>query len=117
MLYKKREEFIKTLKDTEVRDFRRGCPIANLIQEMSNLDEDFDHTMKSIYEEFRDYIQRILQKAIDVKEMEECDTEKLALFIVSTVEGAILSAKASGDVKDYEDTVDILISMLWQYKI
>lgn len=111
------EEFIKTLKDTEVRDFRRGCPIANLIQEMSNLDEDFDHTMKSIYEEFRDYIQRILQKAIDVKEMKECDTEKLALFIVSTVEGAILSAKASGDVKDYEDTVDILISMLWQYKI
>ncbi|WP_345994013.1 TetR/AcrR family transcriptional regulator [Sulfurimonas sp. HSL-1716] len=106
-----------TLSNTKARDFRRGCPIANIVQEMSNLDEDFDRAMKAIYKKFRDYLKRILDKAFEAKEMKECDTDKMALFITSTVEGAILSAKASGDVKDYEDTVDMLISVLWQYKI
>ncbi len=109
------DSLISSVKDISVRDFKRGCPIANIVQEMSNLDEDFNTVMKSIYEEFRKYIRDILEKAIEAKEMKRCDTKKIALYITSTLEGAILSAKASGNAQDYVDTVEILEEHLRQY--
>ena len=109
------EEFMKGVKDTTGRDFNRGCPIANLVQEMSNLDEDFNKSMKFIYSEFRRFIKEILDKAIEAKEMNHCDTTKMALFITATLEGAILAAKASADVQDYVDTIEILEEYLRQF--
>jgi TetR/AcrR family transcriptional repressor of nem operon len=103
------EEFYIRLRDTSVRDFKRGCPIANIVQEMSNIDEDFNTLMKSIYEAFRANIKAILDKAVEVKELKSCDTRKLALFITSTIEGAILAAKASGNAQDYSDVIEELI--------
>ena len=103
------ETFYSRLRDTSVRDFKRGYPIANVVQEMSNIDEDFNVLMKSIYGAFRSNIKSILDKAIEVGEMKPCDTTKLALFITSTVEGAILAAKATGNVQDYVDVVEELI--------
>lgn len=103
------EEFYIRLRDTSVRDFKRGCPIANVVQEMSNIDEDFNTLMKSIYEIFRSNIKMILDKAVEAGELKPCDTTKLALFITSTLEGAILSAKATGNEQDYVDVIDELI--------
>jgi len=103
------EEFYTRLRDTSARDFKRGCPIANVVQEMSNIDMDFNVLMKSIYEVFRANVKTILDKAIEAKEMKACDTIKLALFITSTLEGAILAAKASGNEQDYVDVIEELI--------
>ncbi len=103
------EEFYTRLRDTSIRDFKRGCPIANIVQEMSNIDEDFNTLMKSIYGAFRANIKAILDKAVEVKELKSCDTRKLALFITSTIEGAILAAKASGNAQDYSDVIEELI--------
>ncbi len=109
------EEFMKGVKDTTQRDFKRGCPIASIVQEMSNLDEDFNATMKFIYSEFRRFIKDILDKAIEAQEMNPCDTTKMALFITATLEGAILAAKASGEIQDYVDTIEILEEYLRQF--
>ncbi|KFL33734.1 MULTISPECIES: TetR/AcrR family transcriptional regulator [unclassified Sulfurospirillum] len=103
------EAFYTQLKDTSVRDFKRGCPIANVVQEMSNIDEEFNTLMKSIYGAFRANIKAIFDKAIEVGEMKPCDTTKLALFTTSTIEGAILAAKASGNAQDYSDVIEELI--------
>ncbi|MGB5866549.1 MAG: TetR/AcrR family transcriptional regulator [Arcobacteraceae bacterium] len=102
------DAFFDSLKDTTQRDFNRGCPIANVIQEMSNIDVDFNNMMNKIYTQFRLYIKRILDKAIQTNEIKACDTQKIALFIASTLEGAILSAKASGEIIDYLHTIEIL---------
>ena len=110
------EAFINGLKDTSQRDFNKGCPIANIVQEMSNIDEDFKVLMEHIYQAFRQNIKDILDKAIEKKEMKECDTTKFALYIASTLEGAILSAKASGNIQDYLDVIDILSSYLLTFK-
>lgn len=110
------EAFIKSIKDTTNRDFNKGCPIANIVQEMSNIDEDFKVLMEEIYQTFRKNIKDILDLAIKKDEMKECDTTKLALYIASTLEGAILSAKASGNVQDYVDVVDILSSYILSFK-
>lgn len=93
-----------------VRDFKRGCSIANIVQEMSNIDEEFNTLMKSIYGAFRANIKAIFDKAIEVGEMNPCDTTKLALFTTSTIEGAILAAKASGNAQDYSDVIEELIA-------
>lgn len=110
------EAFINGIKDTTQRDFKKGCPIANVVQEMSNIDEDFKVLMEEIYQTFRKNIKDILDIAIEKNEMKECDTTKLALYIASTIEGAILSAKASGNVQDYVDVVDILSSYILSFK-
>ena len=104
------EEFYTRLRDTSVRDFKRGCPIANIVQEMSNIDEDFNTLMQSIYGAFRANVKAIFDKAVAIGEMKLCDTTKLALFTTSTIEGAILSAKATGNVQDYIDVIGELIA-------
>jgi TetR/AcrR family transcriptional repressor of nem operon len=110
------EAFIDGIKDTTQRDFNKGCPIANIVQEMSNIDEDFKVLMEEIYQSFRKNIKDILDISIQKNEMKECDTTKLALYIASTLEGAILSAKATGNIQDYVDVVDILSSYIMSFK-
>jgi TetR/AcrR family transcriptional repressor of nem operon len=110
------DEFINSIKDVTQRDFRRGCPIANIVQEMSNLDEDFNKLMKTIYAEFRTAVKAILDKAVEAGEVRQCDTTKLALFVTVVIEGAILSVKASGDEADYLSAIDELIVHLDTYR-
>ena len=109
------DALIAGYKDTTKRDFKRGCPIANIVQEMSNIDEDFNLTMKTVYEKFRANIKHILDKAVEVKEFKPCDTQKLALYISAVLEGAILAAKASGDEQDFLDTIEILEEYLKEF--
>lgn len=104
------------IRDTSRRDFKRGCPIANLVQEMSNIDEDFNGTMKTIYGEFRSSIQAIFDRAVENGELKSCDTLKLALFATSALEGALLAVKASGDPQDYVDCVECLIGYIETFR-
>jgi TetR/AcrR family transcriptional repressor of nem operon len=110
------DRFFETLTNTALLDLKRGCPIANIVQEMSNLDSDFDKLMKSLYVKFRHGIKDIFDKAVKAKEMKECDTTRMALFAAATMEGAILSAKASGETSDYIVPIEELIKYLQTYK-
>ena len=91
-----------------LRDFKKGCPLANIVQEMSNLDEDFDAMSKGFYEDFRGIIKDILDKAILLKELKSCDTQKLSMYITVVIEGGILASKATGNGKDYLDSIECL---------
>lgn len=109
-------KFYILIRDTNRRDFKRGCPIANLVQEMSNIDEDFNQTMSNIYAAFRLHVKAIFDKAVALGEMRETDTAKLALFTTSALEGAILAAKASGNQQDYVDAVECLFGYIESFK-
>ena len=110
------EAFINGLKDTSQRDFNKGCPIANIVQEMSNIDEDFKVLMEEIYQSFRKNIKDILDISIQKNEMQQCDTRQLALYIASTIDGGILSAEATQNIQDYVDVIDILSSYIMSFK-
>ena len=102
------DELFKVLNDISLRDFKKGCPLANIVQEMSNLDEDFDAMSKGFYEDFRGIIKDILDKAILLKELKSCDTQKLSMYITVVIEGGILASKATGNGKDYLDSIECL---------
>lgn len=102
------DELFKVLKNTSLRDFKKGCPLANIVQEMSNLDEDFDAMSKGFYEDFRGIIKDILDKAILLKELKSCDTQKLSMYITVVIEGGILASKATGNENDYLDSIECL---------
>lgn len=102
------DALFETLQDTSFRDFRRGCPLANIVQEMSNLDDDFNKLSKEFYRNFRASIQRVLDKALSANELRPCDTASLALFVTVVVEGAILAAKATGEIEDYLSAIERL---------
>ncbi len=109
------ETLVKVLRDTSLRDFKRGCPLANLVQEMSNLDEDFDRALKAIYVGYKAAIQAILDRAVAAGELQPCDTARLATFVTIVTEGAILAAKASGNSEDYLTGIDELAHHLRSY--
>lgn len=102
------DELFKVLNDISLRDFKKGCPLANIVQEMSNLDEDFDAMSKGFYTDLKKCFKDILDKAILLKELKSCDTQKLALYITVVVEGAILATKATGNEKDYLNSIECL---------
>lgn len=83
---------------------------------MSNLDPDFNQTMKAIYANFRSSFKHVYDKTIESGELTQCDTDRLALLTVVVIEGAIVSVKASGNPDDYTDAVDMLETYVMQFR-
>lgn len=112
------EQLYSILRDTTRRDFKRGCPLGNLVQEMSNLDNDFDNALKKIYQSFCDILENIYNHAVTMEELPStCNTRRLALFSVSCLEGALLSVKASSNEQDFFDVVEELIKHIENKKL
>lgn len=111
------EKLFDVLRDLSLRDFNKGCPLANIVQEMSNLDSDFDAMSKTFYQNLRAVMKAILDKAIELKELKPCDSSKLALYITVVVEGGILASKATGNENDYLQSMECLKEHLDNFKL
>ena len=111
------EKLFDVLMDLSLRDFNKGCPLANIVQEMSNLDSDFDAMSKTFYQNLRAVMKAILDKAIELKELKQCDSSKLALYITVVVEGGILASKATGNENDYLQSIECLKEHLDNFKL
>lgn len=73
-----------------------GCPLNNLAQEMSPIDEDFRRRLEGIFAEWRACIANALRRGHKAGQVRRgIDPEKSAAFIVAAFEGAIGSVKAS----------------------
>ncbi|MDN5114986.1 TetR/AcrR family transcriptional regulator [Aliarcobacter butzleri] len=106
------ENFEKMLIKSYDLISKRGCPLANLIQEMSNHDKDFEVLLKNKYDGLRNMIENIIKKAIENNELYATDTKDLSLFILSFIEGNILTAKAFKDKNIYEKNIKYLFNHL-----
>lgn len=74
----------------EEMEYKRGCPIGNLILELVDLKESFRIKLLEWNSFLEDEIAKILEKS-NVKT--EIDYKKMASFIISSFEGAIMKAK------------------------
>ncbi len=95
------DELLLIIKDTSKFNFIQGCPLNNLIQELSPSDKEFKIALESVYLHFEDIIRIALDKAILLNEIKQCDTKELSMFIVALIEGALITAKKSQNKQNY----------------
>ena len=75
-------------------DVLLGCPINNLAQEMSPVDEGFRQGIETLFDEWRSVIQAALRRAQSTGTVAAMlDTEATAAFIVASMEGCTGMAK------------------------
>ena len=110
------EKFEKMLIESYDLISQRGCPLANLIQEMSNNDEEFDILLKNKYLALKSIIEEILKKAVENNELITSNINDLSLFVLSGIEGAILSAKTFKDKQMFEKNIHYLFKSIQNLK-
>jgi AcrR family transcriptional regulator len=79
------------------QDLRLGCPLNNLMQEMSALDEDFRRHLTDILRAWQGRVADLLRQAQALGQIGAAvDCEAAALFIVAAWEGSVSIAKNYG---------------------
>lgn len=117
------EELLKelphaTLIDDVPFEIRYGCPLNNLIHELSGTDEDFSTLLASIMDTWHDAITNALQRGVDANIIRaDVNVPQLAHFIIASIEGSLSLAKGDRDEETYHSTVAILITYLNILKI
>lgn len=76
-----------------------GCPLNNLAQEMSSLDEGFRTRLDAVYREWQDALEFALNHARQDKTIrQDVDTVVVATFIIASLEGCIGMSKNAQSV-------------------
>ncbi|HQS65655.1 MAG TPA: TetR/AcrR family transcriptional regulator [Sulfuricurvum sp.] len=99
-------------------EIRYGCPINNLIHELSANDEDFFTLLSSIMDAWHNAISDALQRGIDANIIRaDVDVVQLASFIIASIQGSLSIAKGDRDEETYHSNISILITYLNILKI
>jgi TetR/AcrR family transcriptional repressor of nem operon len=77
---------------------RHGCPVNNLAQEMSPLDEGFRARVSRIYRHWQRTLERALEQSVAIGEVRvDVDPAAVAALVLATSQGATSLAKNSRD--------------------
>jgi TetR/AcrR family transcriptional repressor of nem operon len=105
------------LKERSLRltldEIELGCPLNNLAQEMSPLDERFRRRVAETYESWSDGFAKILQagqKEGSVRR--DVDAKKIATFLVAAIEGSFGLAKGARSAAVLRSNLRTLSTML-----
>jgi len=95
-LSKLRRFFDWSFTSLEGNDFKGGCPIGNLSQEMADINENFREKLKDAFDAIKKGIAIHLKEAQESKEISDSlDVPELTDFIVSSFQGALLQMKVT----------------------
>jgi TetR/AcrR family transcriptional regulator, transcriptional repressor for nem operon len=82
------------------KDVKAGCPLVNLTQEMSLLDEQFRKRLEKIFQSWQEEIAVVLRRGQSEGTVRrDLIPEETASFLMSMVEGYEVLAKNAQDVK------------------
>lgn len=94
-------------------DFRRGCLIGNLGQELASLDKDFRQQLEAVLVSWEDRVSACLEDAVNAGEISpDSDTNALSRFFWIGWEGAILRAKLTRDLSPIDHFTDLYFSKI-----
>lgn len=104
------EAYYRMFADKEhFLDIKHGSPFSNFVLDMSDKDEELFEYLKSVYERWQLSVEDALTKAKMKKQTKtEFDAKKQALFIISSIEGSIGSAKAYNSLDVLQDSFEVL---------
>ena len=76
-------------------DVRLGCPLNNLAQEMSPIDEGFRNRISAVYTEWQDAIEGAVERGKTAGNVRQAaDAKQLSVLFVATLEGCLGLAKS-----------------------
>ena len=102
------DDLFVIFEDTKEFDFKRGCALSNLVQEMSSLDKDFELKLQEVYNALFEWVKLVLDDANVKNQIKANDSFALAHLIVATVEGGIMASKAFQNSQIYHIVISEL---------
>ncbi|MEL5847985.1 TetR/AcrR family transcriptional regulator [Candidatus Igneacidithiobacillus taiwanensis] len=85
------------------RILRYGCPLNNLIQEMSPLDENFRQSLQRILDQWVQVIAAALRRGQAQQNVRsDVDPAEAALFVVAAIEGCVGLGKNMQSLRSYQ---------------
>jgi AcrR family transcriptional regulator len=95
------------------RDVKGGCPLANLAQEMSQLDEQFRKRLERIFRAWQEGIATALRRGQDEGTVRrDLVPEETASFLIAMVEGHEVLAKNAQDAKVWKVGIRNIVGWL-----
>ena len=86
------------------RDLKGGCPLVNLAQEMSQLDEQFRKRLETIFRVWQEGVAMALRRGQSQGTVRrDLVPDETASFLIAMVEGYEVLAKNAQDVKVWND--------------
>lgn len=103
------EIFQKKIDTLTIEEIKYGCPLNNLTQEMSSIDEDFNKILKFITEKWITIIEEALDRGKEHNNVRtDVDSRGTALLIVASIEGAFGLGKTSDSSDLFEQCMNQL---------
>jgi TetR/AcrR family transcriptional regulator, transcriptional repressor for nem operon len=95
------------------KDVRAGCPLLNLAQEMSPLDEQFRKRLESIFLDWQEGVATLLRKGQSQGTVRrDVNPDETASFLVAMVEGYATLAKNAQDTKVWNAGIRNIVEWL-----
>ncbi len=91
----------------EMTQFTHGCPIGNLALEMSGRSDVVRQGIADNFEGWRLAIRQCFEEAHE-RLPQHIDRDKLATFILTTMEGGVMLARSYRRIEPFDDSVDML---------
>lgn len=101
------------LADIQELSLDQGCPLNNLAQEMSPIDEGFRLRIAKVYEKWSGIISSGLlrgQKAGTIRQ--DIDPDKIAGFFIGAFEGSIGLAKSERSIERMMNNIEVLMQYM-----
>lgn len=100
-------------EDMEELSLDLGCPLNNLAQEMSPIDEGFRLRIASVYDKWRHIITAGLRRGQQARRIrQDIDPEKIAGFFVGAFEGSVGLAKNEQSVDRMVANIEVLMEYM-----
>lgn len=101
--------FNKKRMDIESGECANGCPLTNLVQEMSTLDEGFHQRLKTVLVNIVGVVSAGLQQGqVDGIVRKDINPQRIATFLLSSYQGIMGTAKCMQSVDLATDLFDSL---------
>jgi TetR/AcrR family transcriptional regulator, transcriptional repressor for nem operon len=85
-------------ESTKIEDVQRGCPLLNLSQEMSGLDEGFRRRTAKVYQAWHDAMAEALREGQKRRVVRgDINPNETAMFLIAAWEGYVVLGKNSQD--------------------
>ena len=112
-LFKVRVDAAFNMFDCNCGEFQGGCFMSNLGQEMSDTNERIREAVNYAIEEFKGPIVKLLMEAQMAGEAkQDLDPNKFMNFLESTMQGAMMTVKASRDPQPIHDAEHFLFDVI-----